>query len=314
MRSLMYFVLLISAATLLTLTNAKKEKPLNEPFPKDAIDAISCDICSLLVRKTYLDVQALFAASVETRVRVNEDDILTAIEDVCNPFAETGQWIRRVAINYSAMTAPFLLGIEELPVFTKCKRTCTTIVEACEAIMDHDSMDQLTPKLLHLPEYADGETLARSLCQTSPICTKRKSLSAERYAELRTMIKADVMEEIDPKEMEVERMMDQMERKENRRHDIFSREEITAMQQGLLRGDREAVAKIDPSIMDLNNEEFAALQAMIRGKMPASQEKVTGQQQGQSSDNMNSIGMDQDIYNGADYGNDEDSMIMDDDL
>ncbi|KAH9577961.1 hypothetical protein LSM04_000969 [Trypanosoma melophagium] len=276
MLSLMHFVLLV-AAVFLTLTSAKKEKPLNPPFPKDAIDSISCDICSLLVKKTYRDAQALFTESAKTRVRVSEDDILTAIEEVCNPFTESGQWIRRVAINYSAVNAPLLLSVVELPVYTKCKRTCTTVVEACEAIIDHDSMDQLTPQLLRLSAYKDDEMFARSLCQTSPICTQRKDIAPKRFGELRAMIKEDVMEEIDPKEMEVERMMDQMERKENRRHDIFTREEITAMQQGLLQGDREAVAKIDPSIMDLNNDEFAALQAMIRGKnLESQEEKETG--------------------------------------
>ncbi|KEG15220.1 hypothetical protein DQ04_00141080 [Trypanosoma grayi] len=259
-------VTLLLLLLLPTTVSAKKEKPLHSPFPKDVIDAISCDVCSVLVKKAYHDVEVLFAASAETRVRVSEDDVLTAIEDVCNPFTEQGQWIRRLAVNNSADAAPHRLRMGLLPVYTKCKRTCTTVVEACEAIVDHETMDQLTPKLLRLKEYVNDDAFAQALCHVTPFCRDQRGLPEQRSTELRAMIAADVMEEIDPKEMEVERMMDQMERKEKRRHDIFTRDEIATMQAGLLKGDKETVAQVDPAIMDLNDREFAALQAMARGQ------------------------------------------------
>ncbi|ESL07566.1 hypothetical protein TRSC58_04742 [Trypanosoma rangeli SC58] len=265
MRTFIISVCILAVLLLSNAIDAKKEKPLYLPFPKDAVDGISCGVCTFVVKQMYKDVLVLLNASIRRRVRMSEDDVLTVLEDVCNPFAETGQWIRRIAITHKRETAPFL-NVEELQVYTKCKRTCSTVVEACEGVLDHESMDMLSPRLLHLTEYADADKFAEALCDPSPICTKLRGLSVSRYDELTIMIDEDIMEEIDPKEMEVERMMDHMERKENRRHSIFHREEIMKMQEAILRGDKEAVAKVDPSIADLSEEEFAAVQAMMRGK------------------------------------------------
>ncbi|EKF32656.1 hypothetical protein MOQ_003488 [Trypanosoma cruzi marinkellei] len=274
-RPMRFITLCVFVAAMLLFSEAgfaKKEKPPHAPFPKDVVDAISCGVCNFMVRKAYSDVQLLFNASVETRVRVNEDDVLTAIEDVCNPFSEVGHWIRQITITHESDTAPFLLGVTRSSVYAKCKGICSTVVEACEAVMDHENMDQLSPRLLRLHEYADAEAFANALCQSSSICTERQGLSASRYEEVQNMIDADTVEEIDPKEMEIERMMDHMERKENRRQTIFSRDEITSMQRAFLRGDKEAVAQVDPSIMDLSDEEFSALQSMIRGKAAEQQQ------------------------------------------
>ncbi|RNF20844.1 uncharacterized protein Tco025E_03574 [Trypanosoma conorhini] len=265
MRTFVVSLFILVTLLLSSAIDARKEKPLHDAFPKEVIDGIRCGVCNFAVKQAYGNVLGLFNASIQTRVRMNEEDVLTVLEDICNPFTEVGQWIRRITITHRRDT-DHLLGVEELPVYTKCKRTCSTVVEACEAVMDHESMDTLSPRLLHLTEYADAGTFAQALCGPSPICTKRRRLLADRYDELVTMMDADPMEEIDPKEMEVERMMDHMERKENRRQTIFSREEITKMQEAFLRGDKEAVAKVDPSIMDLSEDEFAAVQAMMRGR------------------------------------------------
>ncbi|PWU97754.1 hypothetical protein C4B63_14g92 [Trypanosoma cruzi] len=280
---------------------AKKEKPPHAPFPKDVVDAISCGVCNFMVGKAYGDVQLLFNASVQTRVRVNEDDVLTAIEDLCNPFSDVGQWIRQITITHESDTAPFLLGVSRLPAYAKCKRVCSTVVEACEAVMDHENMDQLSPRLLRLNEYAGAEAFANALCLSSSICTERQGLSAAKYEEVRNMIDEDTVEEIDPKEMEIERMMDHMERKENRRQTIFSRDEITSMQKAFLRGDKEAVAQVDPSIMDLSDEEFSALQSMIRGRAMGQEQPEENRDDGEWKGKNKNYPM----YHSTDNGNDE---------
>lgn len=276
-----FFIVLFVVVMLLVPgeTLAKREKPLHFPFPEDMVGAIRCDVCGALVRKVYKDIQALFAARAQATSPLNEEEVLTALEDVCNPFAGPGQWIRRLAINGTGDAASRAFKLEELPVHTQCGRTCGTIVEACQAVMDHESMDQFSSRLLRLHEYADGEALARVLCHSSPMCTEREDLGPVKYQQLLAMIKVDRIEEIEPKEMEVERMMDEVERKENRRQHVFSRKEVMLMQDAILRGDREKAAEVDPSIMKLNDEEFASLQSMMRDKKVNSPEATSSREE-----------------------------------
>ncbi|KAG8345267.1 hypothetical protein TRVL_03895 [Trypanosoma vivax] len=269
-------LVVLAALTVLTLPPtavARKEKPLNIPFPQDVIDNIRCDVCNIMTRKAYDLVHALFVLSDSTRVPVNEEDVMVAIEDVCNPFAESGQWIRLFSIGKtpSALTAapaPLHLTLVPLPNHTKCKRTCKTIWEACEAVIDHDSMDVLSPQLLRLRKYANADAFARSVCDVASFCTERGAIPPQRYEVLGGMIAEDVPEEIEQKEMDIERMMDFMERKNNQRHEIYSREEVTSMQESLARGDRESASRVDSSINRLTDEEFEELHHMIKdGRM-----------------------------------------------
>ncbi|CBH16025.1 hypothetical protein, conserved [Trypanosoma brucei gambiense DAL972] len=263
------FLVLVALVPMFPAVDAKKEKPMNVPFPQDAIDDVRCDVCRLMAKRAYGYVYELFVTSEHTRIPVNEENVLVAIEDICNPLAASGQWIRQVAVDTSSPAAakePFHITLTELSHHSKCKRTCKTLSDACEAVVDDDDMDQFSSKLLILKKYKDASALADATCGVSAFCTSRTGFSSKRYKELLTLVASDVVEVIEQKEMDIERFMDEMERKGNRRQEIYSREEVIKMQKSLIEGDIETAAGIDPSLNKLTEEEQLALQQMLKNK------------------------------------------------
>ena len=84
-----------------------------------------------------------------------------------------------------------------------------------------------------------------------------KAIAAERH------------EPADDKQMDVEEMIDRMERQrdgsgKSPKMDVYSRDTITEMQAAMTHGTKAQAAMFDPHVSDLTDEEFAALQRMFK--------------------------------------------------
>nr|CCC94017.1 conserved hypothetical protein [Trypanosoma congolense IL3000] len=272
----------VTLACMALLTSAKKEKPMNVPYPQDVVDDMRCDVCHTAAKQAYARVLELHVASKRTRVPVNEEDVLVAIEDLCNPLASEGQWIRKFGVNTSYLTSagapaqPLFISVYTSRNYLKCKRTCKTASDACELVMDDEEMDQFSSYLLRLTTFKDAEAFAEKTCGVASFCKKRSGFSAKRYKEVLEVIALETPEEIDQKEMDMERLMDQMERRNNQRQDIYSREEIIKMLKSLIEGDMETASSIDPSLNRLTDEERRELQRLLREKKTHEGESGSG--------------------------------------
>lgn len=276
-----------------SFVEGRKEIPSDTPFPQRVQDAIGCDLCAHAVSNIHLQVEKLRKEAALKRLKLREDEVLTAMERSCNPFMEEGEWARRVLI---LLTRPeknqksiFAVGNSDvrtavLSYYSRCKRNCFTVKNMCEYIMDQSELDPLPATLLQAARNGEDitdEDLVREsitkVCYPLEVCRNRAELSRNLNKELnsdqdpeglRAEIEGDVPERIDADEMEMERLMRKMWEEDRRKSDVFPRDEITQLQDAIRRGDREAAKKLDPKSMDLTEEEFEELQAIFNAEQP----------------------------------------------
>ncbi|EPY35797.1 hypothetical protein STCU_00907 [Strigomonas culicis] len=197
--------------------------------------------------------------------------------------------MRRVSIQLQADThsegKEKMLQTTVLPYVSTCKRTCSTTQAVCEQVLDSSEMDDFSAAVLKLSqrhktiaEPSVWEPLITQTCHQMDMCldaTNKRNAFIRQYrkdpAVYQKLIEDEAPAKLDEDEIEVEQMMDNFNRVDGKKTSVFSREEMVELQSALLRGDKKAAARIDPSIVDLSDEEFesiqnlAAKQGYVRG-------------------------------------------------
>ncbi|CAJ1037174.1 hypothetical protein, conserved [Leishmania lindenbergi] len=286
--------------------SARKELPLNIPYPPIVQNALRCEVCSFIVDNALIYVQGMRDEMSQHRLQLREDDVLDELEKLCVPFKDPGQWIRQVSLGVdetkacrnadtSVIEAPRqVMKVILVEYYSKCGRTCDTVALLCEEWMDSGYMDDFPSYLVR--EANSGYNITSEehrfavfsqFCAPTPHCENIESalreLSEEltKNSELREAINADRPQEIKTEEREMEMMLHRLTREHGQSADVFSRDEVHRMKEAFLKGNREELKAIDPAAFDLTDSEFSMLQNYIRGEAP--EEKEWEQQRGSSN-------------------------------
>lgn len=273
-----------------TAVDGKKKLPIHEPFPPIVQNAIQCDVCAFSIVNTLQTVEAKRDEALAQRLHFGEDAVLDVLEHLCIPFKENGEWMRRVAIgirdapvNDPADTAvkqpetvyPYSLRVDVLENHTACQRTCSTVVDLCERIMDDNGMDDFSGAVLAMTkedviaDQAHASLLIRQFCGPMQVCKKHyqyvKDLERELSinTELLDAIRRDEPKQIEQEELEMERMLHDLEREQRRKADVYSRQEIGELQRAIIEGRFEDAVALDPQVKDLSEDEFWQLQQLM---------------------------------------------------
>lgn len=258
---------LFSAAFCVAFVASKKSKSTFKTFGPRVESQHACEICRTMVYQAYDVAQEIHANATKRGVPVREEQILSEItEKVCNPYVTVGQWLRLIDITIDSKRN--ISHLSSLPRYTKCKRKCTTLANTCTTIVDSEAADHL-PALLLKGEFVTPESIEDAVC--SDICT---STASARYRKLSDKdlqdIQREASEEIDSKELDIEALMDDMERSRGGPSgtppvDVFSRDEMLNVQDAILAGDLEKLRELDPTADDLTEEDLIYLRQMYEG-------------------------------------------------
>lgn len=285
---------------------ARKQLPMNTPYPAVVQNALRCDVCSFVVTNALYQVDAKREELQKKRLSVREDDVLEEVENMCIPFKEQGQWIRQVALQVEevepsdsadAASPQYHMNVGVLDYYTRCGRVCDTVAALCEVWMDSDAMDGFSGRLVK--EAQKGRDMSGaplrdavfgSFCAPSPHCKKHATYVRKLDAaltkdeDLRDAIAADKPVEIESEEREMETMLHRLTREQGQSADVFARDEIRQMKEAFATGTKEDVQAIDPTAFDLNDDEFETIQQYMRQE--EAQNNGGGQQQQQQQQKM----------------------------
>ncbi|EPY40504.1 hypothetical protein AGDE_03424 [Angomonas deanei] len=204
---------------------------------------------------------------------INEDDILSLFEDICNPFMEKGEWIRRaeLTLDEKKRTVSFNIGNN----YTKCKRFCGTFSNVCEQVYDSDEATNLAADMLKLIKKRVGlvktneaEEIVNKVCKKEFCEHKERNMAAlhqmlAKDDNLWGTLVEDKSEPADHDRIEVENLIAKMER-DGKRSNVYSRDHVKKLQAAVKQGDRRAATKLDPTIRSLSDEEFEEVVRMAR--------------------------------------------------
>ncbi|GET93663.1 hypothetical protein, conserved [Leishmania tarentolae] len=295
MRPLVTRVLLLLVCVVVVAVgcaSARKQLPVNTPFPPVVQNALRCDVCSFIVVNALYQVEAKREEQQRKRLQVREDEVLDEVENMCIPFKDQGQWIRQVALELgtappakrqadvsAAETPRYHMSVGVVDYYSKCGRICETVSILCEEWMDSDYMDGLSSHLLKeaksrrtISDAAHRDAIFRRFCAPSPHCKKHANFvqtldaALTKDAELRESIDADKPQEISTEEREMETMLHRLTREQRQSADVFSRDEIRRMKEAFVTGNKEDLEAVDPTAFDLTDDEFSTLQDYMRGK------------------------------------------------
>lgn len=275
-----------------------------ETFPvyKSVLPWIACPVCSEMVGEAYDQVKQLRADAAaqeglppaEPTTRrdralrdatlqrlLREEDILEkVVEVICNPLAKSGWWIRELdLVRELPENGPTKVRVDALPFLSKCRSDCNTISEACAAVLESDAAENLSGMLYQFK--ASKEKMQRDVCLSECKAFKRLNARWEKASATHTPVKkGDPLGplpdsfaaegspiEVPEKELDIEEMMDRMERNKvagSPKMEVLDRDTMLKMQRAMAMGDKEEVAKYEPSVEDLSDEEFNALQHMYK--------------------------------------------------
>ncbi|CUG05090.1 membrane-associated protein, putative [Bodo saltans] len=255
--------------------SAKKEKLTFNSYGPAVERRHSCEICRTLVVEAYPIAEELHKNASRRGYALREEEVLSKVtEAICNPFVKAGQWIRLVHIKANEKTLQTVL--EPLEFYSQCKRDCTTVANSCSSVVDTDYGDDLPGLLLKLkPVEVIDEAVCKRIC-IDTTAVRTKPLSAKMIKE----IAAEVPVEIDKKNLDIEEIMDDMERARGGyggapKMDVFSRDEMMDVQRAILERDGSKLRDLDPSAEDLSDEELEYLQRMYAGEGDGGEEYPT---------------------------------------
>lgn len=230
-----------------------------------AIDGIKpfvgCDVCHAMVDAAVEFRDELKANCTRDGTRMTEDKLIeVAVEPLCNPHTEGGDWLRRVDWTVDADGA---VTFDFKNEFGRCKAKCTTAAEICRHISDSDDADGFAALLLRGSTSSKiQKAICTGPCRASDQAVKRAK--AKKNAALPSW-GAEAFEPIDHQEKEIEEMMERMtiDRKSGPGTQVFSRKEMSEVKAAMAAGDLDRLQELDPSTFaDIDEEEFAAWQQM----------------------------------------------------
>lgn len=261
------WVLLIAMDLTASFASAKKEKSTWNSYGDLVERRHSCEICRTLVREAYPIAQELHRNATKRGFPAREEEVLSKVtEVVCNPYVKGGQWLRLIEIVVEDNEQ--WTSLRPLDYYSQCRRDCTTLANSCNTILDGDYGDAL-PGLL-LKQKLTVDNIDAEVCK--PVCLETKSSRSKKLsAKTLKAIAAETPMEIDKKNLDIEEVMDDMERARGGyggapKMDVYSRDEMLNVQDAILAGDADRLRELDPMAEDLSDEELEYLRRMYAGE------------------------------------------------
>lgn len=253
---------------------------LRKPSFNDVIaEATACDVCYHLVMAAMMRVDEFMKFRERRSVRSDEVDILT--EGLCDPFTMNGAWIRR--LNFFVLRnetdendKSVHIETRVLKHLTKCKRSCTTIEEMCEEIMNYPTFDDFGKEVAKYSVEGDLffdenslNLLRAKFCHVFEVCAERddkraalnKLLNDPDSQELEDLI-TDKVEWLEPEKYQLELTMHHL--RKNNSVELFTKQQMNKLKEALAEDDLEAAANIDERIRQLSEQEFREVRRLAK--------------------------------------------------
>jgi hypothetical protein len=194
---------LLAADAKVTVHDKGKKKGPARAVKSD-VKYIKCQVCEEVAKTLSREASSL---RDEKGAKLTESDVLEKVEKVCDPTAEEGEWLVKhdLVEKGTALTMKFM-GAD---VYGKCGVECKTMQRACEDIVSDRDTD-IAEAL-----FTSGDAMKRAAV-TAFLC--RDEYETERGSCLRAppptpkdRQKGPAFEATDKKEIDMQRMMKQME-------------------------------------------------------------------------------------------------------
>ncbi|CCW69979.1 unnamed protein product [Phytomonas sp. Hart1] len=284
--SLRFFILLIITILSINIlqTECRKNVLSHATFPLEVQNAIGCDICTYAMTDLSIQIQAEREYKKSNSLKLNEDDVLEIIGELCVPFTVRGEWIRRVALQIPSSTSitnnsennPESDGFTKiLDIYTSCKRTCRSVQEVCETMLESEEMDRLSAIILensniyaNISDVKVINGLIRQVCIPTHQCLNHLEYKKELTHSLNTMtihgtlleqILSDTTEEVGKQLMELESMMYSAGDDDRKKPVIITKDDMEKLKKAYKSGDMEMAKEVDPMADDLSEEELEKL-------------------------------------------------------
>lgn len=264
---------------------ALREVSLASPFPQRVVNAVGCDLCSHVITNAAYLVLRRQQRLARENFPLRDNDVLEAMENLCIPLTEEGRWMRQVAVRIVEETVGEDLYAVVRPVvlqdFAECKESCRTAEQVCNDVIDSTAADQLPAILLaeakkmpvsddkkQLTEWLTliGKRASSAICPTLKMCVNQAGYQQEAWDEygenMPELLAVDVQETVKESDMENDKILDELKRKQNTAAELFTRDEILKLKSAIAKGDREAAERIDSKVKKLSDEEFEELKAI----------------------------------------------------
>ena len=194
--------LLAADAKATALDKGKKKGPARAV--KSDVKYVKCQVCEE-VAKTLSRVAS--SLRDEKGAKLTESDVLEKVENVCDPSAEEGEWLVQhdLVEKGSALTMKFM-GAD---VYGKCGVECKTMQRACEDIVSDRDTD-IAEAL-----FTSGDAMKRAAV-TAFLCRDEEEPARNACGRAtpplpKSRAKGPPFEATDKKEIDMQRMMKQME-------------------------------------------------------------------------------------------------------
>ena len=126
-------VLLLVTFCVISATAAKKPPAV---VSKEDLKYIRCDVCERMISALTDNIESLKASS--PKGVLDELQVIDVIENICNPFNTTGEWIRKLDITDTISKGFHFLKLTEPGGTSTCGNECVTIARSCEAMLEDE--------------------------------------------------------------------------------------------------------------------------------------------------------------------------------
>lgn len=111
---------------------------------KADIPYIKCQVCEAFVKQAINVTKRLREAATASK-KLDDGDILDALEALCKVDSDSGDWIT----HYDIVEDGSKLKLVDTEKVGKCKTECRTIARACEEVQDNIDLTELSEALYH---------------------------------------------------------------------------------------------------------------------------------------------------------------------
>jgi hypothetical protein len=144
---------LVSLFCVVAVVLAKKKPKI---LQKVDLPGISCDVCEVAVQTLYTELKSLRASAPYNKLE--EDTIQLAMENICKPDQESGEWIRYCDITtVQKNDGKDYAKLSVAGGVAKCEEECLTVARSCENLFE----DEIDPDDLSAILYKNKHSLER---------------------------------------------------------------------------------------------------------------------------------------------------------
>jgi hypothetical protein len=221
--------------------HGKKEKAAPNKRDLPGISCASCQAVSYVmhdyVKQMYTELteenrRAKAKSSRYKKKALDENHISEALDGVCNPDSDHGEWLR----HYDITEVPVAEGDERKALTLewheevgKCGIECRTIALSCQNLLndDIDDRDELQ-EILYRNKLSSKELVDKVCRSLTPRCTIERTLAPgySRFNEEFTIV--------DEKELEMERLLEEMKASGLGSASAYSRDDMAAMAEEMI--------------------------------------------------------------------------------